>query len=211
MFSCAGAQTVTQNPSIYPTTQVVVKAVKKNSKKGGGDGWGVCVVLIKAIRKAHLTPSPQETSLEQRPEGAREPGRQVPRGRGFRQKGRECKGPGAAMNVATTAGKARAAGAARSRRGLGPLRGGTVTSGPGKLFGFCSKRDGEPLEQSSRALFTVSQLLMGEIAIGAVFGCGSVRFGLDLSKRLWLLLWVMKGPGVGVISSEEAVMLQHEI
>ena len=52
---------------------------------------------------------------------------------------------------------------------------------------------------------------MGEIAIGAVFGCGSVRFGLDLSKRLWLLLWVMKGPGVGVISSEEAVMLQHEI
>lgn len=116
------------------------------------------------------------------------------------------------MNVATTAGKARAAGAARDRRGLGwPLRGGTVTSGLGKLFGFCSKRDGEPLEQSSHALFTVSQLLMGEIAVGAVFGCGSVRFGLDLSKRLWLLLWVMKGPGAGGISSEEAVMLQHEI
>ena len=48
-----------------------------------------------------------------------------------------------------------------------------------------------------RALFTVSQLLMGEIAVGAVFGCGSVGFGLDLSKRPWLLLWVMKGPGVG--------------
>ena len=51
------------------------------------------------------------------------------------------------------------------------------------------------MEQSSDALFMVSQLLMGEIAVGAVFGCGSVGFGLDLSKRLWLLLWVMKGPG----------------
>lgn len=72
--------------------------MKKNAKKGGGDdGWGLCVVLIKAIREAHLTPSPQETSLEQRPEGAREPGRQVPRGRGFRQKGGQCEGPGAGL------------------------------------------------------------------------------------------------------------------
>lgn len=96
--SCAGAQTVTQDPSVYPTSQVVVTALKKNSKNGGGDGWGVCVVLIKAIRKAHLTPSPEETSLEQRPEGVRKPGRQVPRGRGFRQKGCECKGPGAGLS-----------------------------------------------------------------------------------------------------------------
>ena len=50
--------------------------------------------MIKAIREAYLTPSPQETSLEQRPEGVREPGRQVPRGRGFRQKGGQCEGPG---------------------------------------------------------------------------------------------------------------------
>ena len=75
---------------IYPTSSVVVKAVKKHAQKGGGDdGWGLCVVLIKAIREAHLTGSP---SLEQRPEGAREPGRQVSRGRGFR-----CKGPGAGL------------------------------------------------------------------------------------------------------------------
>ena len=83
-----------------------------------------------------------------------------------------------------------------------PPRGGTVTSGPGELFGFCSKRDGQPLEQSSDALFVVSQLLMAEIAVGAVFGCGSVGFGLDLSKRLWLLLWVMKGPGAGGASAQ---------
>lgn len=55
------------------------------------------MVLIKAIREAYLTPSPQETSLEQRPEGVREPGRQVPRGRGFRQKGGQCEGPGAGL------------------------------------------------------------------------------------------------------------------
>ena len=92
-----------------------------------------------------------------------------------------------------------------------PLRGGTVTSGPDELFGFCSKRDGEPLEQSSDALFVVSQLLMGEIAVGAVFGCGSVGFVLDLSKRLWLLLWGDERTWRGGISSEEAVMLQHEL
>ena len=95
MFSCAGAQAGTQSPSIYPAAQAEAKAVKENSEKGGGDGWGRG--FIKAIRKAHLTPSPQEPSLEQRPEGAREPGRQVPRGRGFRQKGRECRGPGAGL------------------------------------------------------------------------------------------------------------------
>lgn len=96
----------------------------------------------------------------------------------------------AAVNVTITAGKARAAGAAEAGGGWGwPPRGRTVTSGPGELFGFLFKRDGEPLEQSSDALFMVSQLLMGETAVGAVFGCGSVGFVLDLSKRLWLLLW----------------------
>ena len=97
MFSRAGAQTVTQEPSIYPISQVVVKAGKKKVGKGGGDdGLGSCVVLIKAIREAP-PPPPQETSLEQRPEGAREPGKQIPRGRGSRQRGGKCKGPGAEL------------------------------------------------------------------------------------------------------------------
>lgn len=64
--------------------------MKKNAEKGGGDdGWGLCVVLIKAIREAYLTRSP---SLDQRPEGAREPGRQVSKGIGLR-----CRGPGAGL------------------------------------------------------------------------------------------------------------------
>lgn len=66
------------------------------------------------------------------------------------------------------------------------------------------------MEQSSDALFMVSQLLMGETAVGAVFGCGSVGFVLDLSKRLWLLLWGDERTWGG-ISSEEAAMLQCEL
>lgn len=49
------------------------------------------------------------------------------------------------------------------------------------------------MEHSFDALFMVSQLLTDEIAVGAVFSCGSAGFGLNLSTRLRLLLWVMKG------------------
>lgn len=67
---------------------------------------------------------------------------------------------------------------------------------PGQsLIGWMSPgREGKPVEHLFGALFMVSQLLMGEIAAGAVFSCcGSVGFGPSLSKRLRLPLWVTKG------------------
>lgn len=49
------------------------------------------------------------------------------------------------------------------------------------------------MEHLFDALFVVSQLLTGEIAARAVFSCcGSIGFGLALSKRLRLQLWVVK-------------------
>lgn len=51
------------------------------------------------------------------------------------------------------------------------------------------------MEHLFDTLFVVSQLLTGEIAARAVFSCcGSVGFGLRLSKRPRLPLWVMKAP-----------------
>lgn len=86
------------------------------------------------------------------------------------------------------AGKALMAGAVGGRRMASDRRGQS-------LIGWMSPgREGKPVEHLFGALFMVSQLLMGEIAAGAVFSCcGSVGFGPSLSKRLRLPLWVAKG------------------